>query len=304
MFREWDTQCGGGLRRKAVVGQLHEVTDLLQESHSESVTRRLFRITAELAELAGWMSYDVGLQPTAQKYCVLALHAAKEAGDRPLGAFVLSSMSRQMIHLEPPRRRPGTGPPRAVRQPGHRERHHPGDAARSGGPRLRQPRPGQQVPPRGADGRGHLRRRPPRRGPGLDQLLQRSRAATPRTPTPTATSPTSPAAAPPTPPSAQPEMRAGRRRFRDDPVHQRAYALNLVGMATVHLLSASPSRPRTSPSTPSASPSGSAPSGSTPGSARPPAPRPATSPTCPRSYSWPSGFPTNSPSPRASRVGP
>nr|WP_206441131.1 hypothetical protein [Streptomyces boncukensis] len=99
MFRQWDAQCGGGLRRKAVVGQLHEVTDLLQEQHPEPVARRLFRVTAELAELAGWMSYDIGLQPTAQKYFVLALHAAKEAGDRPLGSFVLSKMSRQMIHL-------------------------------------------------------------------------------------------------------------------------------------------------------------------------------------------------------------
>ncbi|WSR61943.1 hypothetical protein OG702_10035 [Streptomyces sp. NBC_01198] len=102
MFRVWDNQCGGGLRRKAVVGQLHEVTDLLQESHTEAVGRRLYRVTADLAALAGWMSYDVGLQPTAQKYLVLALHAAKEAGDRPLGAFVLSSMSRQMIHLDRP----------------------------------------------------------------------------------------------------------------------------------------------------------------------------------------------------------
>jgi hypothetical protein len=99
MFRRWDAQCGGGLRRKAVVGQLHEVTDLLQESHPGQTARRLFRITAELAELAGWMAHDVGMQPTAQKYFVLALHAAKEAGDRPLGAFVLSSMARQMIHL-------------------------------------------------------------------------------------------------------------------------------------------------------------------------------------------------------------
>ncbi len=37
MFRQWDAQCGGGLRRKAVVGQLHEVTDLLQEPHPEQV---------------------------------------------------------------------------------------------------------------------------------------------------------------------------------------------------------------------------------------------------------------------------
>lgn len=102
MFRRWDAQCGGGLRRKAVVGQLHEVTDLLQEQqarHDEEVTARLFRVTAELAELAGWMTHDIGMQPTAQKYFVLALHAAKEAGDRPLGSYILSNMARQMIHL-------------------------------------------------------------------------------------------------------------------------------------------------------------------------------------------------------------
>ncbi|MFH8518042.1 hypothetical protein ACH4CE_23730 [Streptomyces gelaticus] len=102
MFRQWDAQCGGGLRRKAVVGQLHEVTDLLQEPQPEATAKRLFRCAAELAELAGWMSYDVGLQPTAQKYFVLALHAAKEAGDKPLGSYILSSMSRQMIHLGRP----------------------------------------------------------------------------------------------------------------------------------------------------------------------------------------------------------
>lgn len=102
MFRQWDAQCGGGLRRKAVVGQLHEVTDLLGEPHPGPVAARLFRVTSELAELAGWMSYDIGLQPTAQKYFVLALHAAKESGDRPLGSYVLSKMGRQMIHLGRP----------------------------------------------------------------------------------------------------------------------------------------------------------------------------------------------------------
>ncbi|MGJ5694867.1 hypothetical protein ACM6RM_17030, partial [Streptomyces pratensis] len=47
MFRQWDAQCGGGLRRKAVVGQLHEVTDLLQEPHPEATDKRLFRCAAE-----------------------------------------------------------------------------------------------------------------------------------------------------------------------------------------------------------------------------------------------------------------
>ncbi|MEY9935718.1 hypothetical protein [Streptacidiphilus sp. MAP5-3] len=102
MFRQWDAQNGGGLRRKAVVGQLHEVCDLLQESYSPQTTKRLFQTTAQLAHLAGWMSYDVGMHPSAQKYYVLALHAAKEAGDRPFGGLVLTDMCRQMIHLNRP----------------------------------------------------------------------------------------------------------------------------------------------------------------------------------------------------------
>ncbi|CAM5380739.1 hypothetical protein SFUMM280S_05554 [Streptomyces fumanus] len=53
MFRRWDAQCGGGLRRKAVVGQLHEVTDLLQEPQPGPTRAKLFQVAAELAELAG-----------------------------------------------------------------------------------------------------------------------------------------------------------------------------------------------------------------------------------------------------------
>jgi hypothetical protein len=101
-FREWDATYGGGLRRKAVVGQLNEVTTLLQENHPDRTRRRLFRIASELSLLAGWMSYDIGIQPAAQRYYVLALHAAKESGDEPLGANVLTTMSRQMIHLGRP----------------------------------------------------------------------------------------------------------------------------------------------------------------------------------------------------------
>ncbi len=108
------------------------------------------------------MSYDVGLQPTAQKYFVLALHAAKEAGDRPLGAYVLSDMSRQMIHL---------GRPDDALELIHLAQYGSRDTAtattqsmllRDGGPRLRQPGQRAEVPPRGPDGRGHLHRLPGR----------------------------------------------------------------------------------------------------------------------------------------------
>lgn len=99
LFRSWDAQCGGGLRRMAVVGQLHEVTELLRDTYPPTIAERLFRTASELALLAGWMAYDVGMQPSAQRYFVLALHAAREAGDTPLGAHILATMSRQMIHI-------------------------------------------------------------------------------------------------------------------------------------------------------------------------------------------------------------
>ena len=102
LFRSWDAQCGGGRRRMAVVGQLHEVTELLRDSYPPATAERLFRTASELALLAGWMAYDIGMQPSAQRYFVLALHAAREAGDTPLGAHVLATMSRQMIHINRP----------------------------------------------------------------------------------------------------------------------------------------------------------------------------------------------------------
>lgn len=99
LFRSWDAQCGGGLRRMAVVGQLHEITELLRDNYAPALSERLFRTASELALLAGWMAYDIGMQPSAQRYFVLALHAAREAGDTPLGAHVLATMARQMIHV-------------------------------------------------------------------------------------------------------------------------------------------------------------------------------------------------------------
>ncbi|SDP04348.1 transcriptional repressor NsdA [Actinacidiphila guanduensis] len=239
MFREWDNQCGGGLRRKAVVGQLHEVTDLLQEQHPEDVTRRLYRITADLAALAGWMSYDVGLQPTAQKYLVLALHAAKEAGDRPLGAFVLSSMSRQMIHLDRPDdalelihlaqygARDSAGATtqamlhaleaRAYANMGQVNKCH--RAVRMAEDTFADARPEEDPTWISFFTEAELHAENAHSYRDLAYVAGRS---------PTYAS------------LAQPEMQAAVDGFREDAVHQRAYALNLVGMGTVHLLMREP----------------------------------------------------------------
>jgi len=97
-FREWDAAVGGGIRRAAVVGQLYEVAEVLRQV-PEAVQPRLFRVAAQLALLSGEMALDSGLQATAQRYQILALHCAKEAGDRSLAAGILASMGRQLIHL-------------------------------------------------------------------------------------------------------------------------------------------------------------------------------------------------------------
>ncbi|HSA52660.1 MAG TPA: hypothetical protein VLH10_21450, partial [Yinghuangia sp.] len=102
VFRAWDANRGGGLQRKAVVGQLNEVGNLLTADNAGPVKQRLWAVAANLSVLAGWMSHDVGLDPTAQNYFVIGAHAAREAGDLPRAAEALSRAARQMVHLGRP----------------------------------------------------------------------------------------------------------------------------------------------------------------------------------------------------------
>ncbi|MFD3354977.1 transcriptional repressor NsdA [Streptomyces fradiae] len=241
MFRSWDAQSGGGLRRKAVVGQLHEVTDLLQEPQPAAVAQRLFRCAAELAELAGWMSYDVGLQPTAQKYFVLALHAAKEAGDKPLGSYILSSMSRQMIHL---------GRPDDALELVHLAQYGSRDCATSRTQAMLYAMEARAYANMGQPGKCKRAVRMAEEtfaDAGLDDEpdpdwirffteaeLSGENSHSYRDLA--YYSGRSPAYAS----LAEPVMRRAVELFSSDPEHQRSYALNLVGMATVHLLKREP----------------------------------------------------------------
>ncbi|MER5428790.1 hypothetical protein [Streptomyces sp. NPDC002588] len=241
MFRQWDAQCGGGLRRKAVVGQLHEVTDLLQEPQPEATSKKLFKVAAELAELAGWMSYDVGLQPTAQKYFVLALHAAKEAGDRPLGSYVLSSMSRQMIHL---------GRPDDALELIHLAQYGSRDCA---SPRTQSMLYAMEARAYANMGQPGKCKRAVRMAedtfadadewdePDPDWIRFFSEAELYGENSHSFRDLAYVAGRSPTYASlAEPLMRKAVRLFSDDGDHQRSYVLNLIGMATVHLLQREP----------------------------------------------------------------
>jgi transcriptional regulator with XRE-family HTH domain len=99
LFRRWDSSGAGGLRRKAVAGQLSSVAETLGEHHSPPLTARLFQVTAELAQLAGWMAYDQGLHGLAQRYYLLALHACREGSCPDLGAKVIGDMTQMSTAL-------------------------------------------------------------------------------------------------------------------------------------------------------------------------------------------------------------
>lgn len=101
-FRAWDHRYGGGLRRKAVLGQLNEVAGILREHQPAAVERRLYRVLALLAGTAATMAWDSGLQRRAQDYYRLSLRAAHAGGDRVWGANVLAGMARQMLYTGRP----------------------------------------------------------------------------------------------------------------------------------------------------------------------------------------------------------
>ncbi|MGW5351597.1 helix-turn-helix domain-containing protein [Streptomyces sp. NPDC004031] len=101
-FRAWNHSYGGGLRRRAVLGQLSEVTALLSEHQAPAVEERLYRVLALLAGTAAGMAWDSGLQRRAQDYYRLSLRAAHAGGDRLWGANVLAGMARQLLYAGRP----------------------------------------------------------------------------------------------------------------------------------------------------------------------------------------------------------
>ncbi|WP_030412814.1 helix-turn-helix transcriptional regulator [Streptomyces sp. NRRL S-1448] len=101
-FRAWDHRYGGGLRRKAVLGQLNEVASALDERQSAAVERRLYGVMSQLAGTAATMAWDSGLAGRAQEYYLLALRSAHAASDSAFGANVLAGMARQMIYAGRP----------------------------------------------------------------------------------------------------------------------------------------------------------------------------------------------------------
>jgi transcriptional regulator with XRE-family HTH domain len=100
-MRAIDNEYGGGYARASVVRYLHhEVSPLLRDGRYDArLGADLCSATAEMTQLAGWMTYDAGQHRLAQRYLVDALRLAMAAGDRPLGAEILAAMSHQCTYL-------------------------------------------------------------------------------------------------------------------------------------------------------------------------------------------------------------
>ena len=100
-FAQLDNRHGGGRVRPLALSCLNnQITPLLRAGQFDSSTgRALLCVTAELNQLVGWMTHDIGRHSLAQRYLIQALDLAKSAGDRQLVSELLSAMSQQSTYL-------------------------------------------------------------------------------------------------------------------------------------------------------------------------------------------------------------
>ena len=93
----------GGADLLPIVSQRHRrLTDLLAGSYTDAVGRRLHAAAADLGHLLGWLAFDTGQHGMAQRQWIAALHACHTAGDRSIGANILSGLAMQSYSLDRP----------------------------------------------------------------------------------------------------------------------------------------------------------------------------------------------------------
>jgi transcriptional regulator with XRE-family HTH domain len=82
--------CLGALAAvRPTLTQRDTVGTLLAHPHPDRLRYQLISARGQLDQLAAWLAFDLGDQATAQAYLRQGLAAAHEAGDEPLGAYLL-----------------------------------------------------------------------------------------------------------------------------------------------------------------------------------------------------------------------
>jgi transcriptional regulator with XRE-family HTH domain/tetratricopeptide (TPR) repeat protein len=97
-LRAMDYQYGGGTCREAILAQARWVSHLLAVPAEDEVRHRLHVTLADLHNLAGWTSFDVGHYSAARSHFARALTQAREAGNPSLIANVLYRTGRLHLH--------------------------------------------------------------------------------------------------------------------------------------------------------------------------------------------------------------
>ncbi|GAB2937169.1 helix-turn-helix transcriptional regulator [Micromonospora polyrhachis] len=97
-MRVLDYRHGGGACRDAVAAQVRWAQQLLNAACDDQTRSRLHLALADLHNLAGWTSFDVGMYSVARKHFARAHEQAKHAADNSLAANVLYRMGRLHLH--------------------------------------------------------------------------------------------------------------------------------------------------------------------------------------------------------------
>jgi transcriptional regulator with XRE-family HTH domain/tetratricopeptide (TPR) repeat protein len=97
-LRSLDREYGGGHCREAVVAQVGWAQQLLRATANDDVSRTLHLALADLHNLAGWTSFDVGLVAPARRHFARALEHARYVDEPSLVAKVLYCMGRLHLH--------------------------------------------------------------------------------------------------------------------------------------------------------------------------------------------------------------
>jgi hypothetical protein len=103
-LRRADDFISGRTSHALVRQELQATTDLLNDAAlTESQSTRLLTATGELSQLAAWVAADAGLYRDAAKYTESGVVAAHAAGNAPLAANIISTLSYQLSNTGNPR---------------------------------------------------------------------------------------------------------------------------------------------------------------------------------------------------------
>ncbi|MEV7968895.1 helix-turn-helix transcriptional regulator [Sphaerisporangium sp. NPDC088356] len=102
-FSQMDHQFGAGLVRPVVLRYLNgNVAPLLRGRYDDKVGAELMSAAAGMSRMAGWTAFDLHRHGQAQHHFGQALKFAKVADDPLTGAWVLSTLTQQAIHIGQP----------------------------------------------------------------------------------------------------------------------------------------------------------------------------------------------------------